>query len=153
MHGQRKLTHPCRGIKNRERGADVAKQQQETAKERRRHVRVDSANGVRYRILAEKVFKESEDKRPHSASDKNISGGGILIETDEDVPMGALIGLEVKLKKVEFPLFVVGEVVRKEGPDENGKYGVGVKFVRVSENDTLEIFNYMVEKVMKEVEG
>lgn len=116
-------------------------------------MRVESGNGVRYRLLAEKVFKESGDKRPRSATDKNISGGGILIETEEDVPMGALLGLEVKLKKVEYPLFVVGEVVRKEGPDENGMYGVGVKFIRVSENDTLEIFNYMVERVMKEVEG
>lgn len=116
-------------------------------------MRVASQNGVRYRLLAEKVFKESEDKRPRTASDKNISGGGILIETDEDVPMGALLGLEVKLRQVEFPLFVVGEVVRKEGPFENGKYGVGIKFVRISENDTLEIFNYMVEKVMKEVES
>lgn len=131
----------------------MAKEQQDTAKERRRHVRVTSGNGVRYRVLAEKVFKESEDKRPRDAKDKNISGGGILIETEEDVPMGALIGLEVKLRQVEFPLFVVGEVVRKEGPYDNGLFGVGIKFLRISENDTLEIFNYMVEKVMKEVES
>ncbi len=127
---------------------------EEKAKERRRHVRVSSGYGVRYALLTEKVFKKDErGKEARKAKDKNISGGGIFIETDEELPIGALLGLEICLNKLKFPLFVVGEVMRIDGPDEKGKFGIGVKFLRISDNDTLEIFNYMVEKVVRESES
>lgn len=126
---------------------------EEKAKERRRHVRVPSGLGMRYMVLPEKTFKEIPDKHARHAKDKNISGGGIFIETDENIPVGALIGLEISLQKSRSPVFAVGEVVRNEGSGKGGKYGIGIKFLRLSDNDTLDIFNYMVENVMHEIQS
>lgn len=122
------------------------------AKERRRHVRVPSGCGMRYMALPEKMLKEIPEKHARHAKDKNISGGGIFIEADEDIPVGTLIGLEISLQKAQSTVFSVGEVVRNEGPDAKGKYGIGVKFLRMSDSDTLEVFNYMVENVMHDVQ-
>lgn len=118
-------------------------------KERRKFVRVKSDEEVKYKIVSTDSLSSIEEKiLIMEAKSIDIGGGGISIETDEEICPGTFLALEIKFKKISHPIFVLGEVVWCKKIGE--KYSLGIKFIRIAENDHYKIFEQILEKIIKE---
>ena len=89
--------------------------------------RVDAVLAVRYAV-------GKKARATVNGITKNISTGGILIETSEKLLIEAFIGLEIELPNQQKPLVANGKVAwTKEGSktDQTGKrvFDTGIRFV------------------------
>jgi c-di-GMP-binding flagellar brake protein YcgR len=91
---------------------------------------------------------------------KDVSGGGMLIESKEAYEMGTILQLEINLEgwykhrssffkstteKANEPLTVIGEVVRIEKFDDN-TYDIGIRFTNVYDDDHTSLIKYINSK-------
>jgi len=101
---------------------------------------------------AEVAFQELSFEKESEAIQtkyKNVSGGGLLIASKHECPLGTLIKLEIRVPgfvnyavRASTPtqpyeqkaLVAVGQVVRVESL-ENGEFELGVKFLNVYPDD------------------
>ena len=80
----------------------------------------------------------------------DVGGGGILFQADDDLPVGSVLHLEIKLAgwlrhhpqargeelaSYEHPMIVVGEVVRALPLADGGPYEIAVQFTSVYRDD------------------
>ena len=99
--------------------------------ERRRDIRIDKTLSVRYTV----------EKKPRLAINsvtKNISTGGMLLETCEKLMVETLLGLEIEIPNYRKAIAADGKVVWvKENPqvDQAGKrvFNTGIKFVNMKD--------------------
>lgn len=124
--------------------------------EKRKHVRVPSKGKAAYVLLEEaKDLKDLKDiSRLYdvkSATTVNVSGGGVFLQTSEELPSGTLLAFQFQPSGEEKAFFAVGEVVWTE-KNETG-FGSGVQFVRILENDHYGLFDYVVQKVFETLES
>lgn len=87
---------------------------------------------------------------------KDVSGGGLLVHSTGEVPLGTLLKLEIRLPgwgrhQGHFgavadldlrPLVAVGEVVRLEALEEEG-FELGVKFLNVYPDDLAALLKFI----------
>lgn len=119
-------------------------------KERRKFVRIKSSDEIKYKIVMNEALVDSLSKENVIKSGKSvdIGGGGICIETTEEVKEGTILAIEVKIKELPHPIFALGEVAWIKKIKD--KFSVGIKFIRVAENDHYKVFNYVIDKIIKE---
>lgn len=115
-------------------GRKQRKEDHETAlstEERRRHRRFFEEVRVRYRDL--------EGVEPSAwGRTKDLSLGGLCLETAEPVPLGAHLALEVHIARETSPILALGRVVRVvELPEEEGT--VGIEFLWIGEEDRVNL--------------
>ena len=69
----------------------------------------------------------------------NVSGGGAMLVTDEDLKPGDKVSLSILLKSTESAVKIIGEVVRIESEHvQDNKKRVAVKFVEIhTESDDI----------------
>lgn len=80
---------------------------------------------------------------------KDVSGGGLLLTSSQELPLGTLIKLEIRVpglakhmthsfesiqNLMQKPLVAVGQIVRIEALDD-GQYDLGIKFLNVYPDD------------------
>jgi len=106
--------------------------------ERRRYVRVDAKVIAWYRTEA--VPTGGSDAL--GALTKNLSAGGVLFETDEAIPVGAHLDVEMKLPGSPKIRKSVGRVARLEALG-GGRYDVGIAFERIPDEDKEAIETYV----------
>jgi len=110
-----------------------------TGSERRQWPRVPLDDEVEFSVPA------GRPEQPLKSKSKvdNISVGGLLFETDEDVPVGTVLRLEIHVpdchnprrsKAVLGPIKTLGTVVRTE-ETEDGGHRIGVCFMNLSDRD------------------
>ncbi|MEW5945233.1 MAG: response regulator [bacterium] len=92
------------------------------------------------------------------ATIKNISGGGVCLLTDREIPAGATVVLEFALPGDTTSIVAEAEVVWRDemsAPTEH-KYQMGMKFVKIDAGKKSEITSFVVRylrsKVSKEIE-
>ena len=87
---------------------------------------------------------------------KDVSGGGLLLSTAKEYPLGTLLKLEVRIPgwgrfqntfgpaadKDGRPLVAVGQVVRVEQMDPGG-YELGIKFLNVYPDDWAALLKFI----------
>ena len=87
---------------------------------------------------------------------KDVSGGGLLLSTAKEYPLGTLLKLEVRIPgwgrfqnsfgpvadKEARPLVAVGQVVRVEQMDPGG-YELGIKFLNVYPDDWAALLKFI----------
>jgi c-di-GMP-binding flagellar brake protein YcgR len=101
--------------------------------ERRREVRLLSANLINYSELSEDRLLPSQEaifKTLGTARTQDLSAGGCRMLCFEPLPAGA--HLELKLQLGDMVIECVGRVVRSD-EDESGQHSVGVEFEDLSE--------------------
>jgi len=101
-----------------------------------------------------------DDQVEMESTMKDVSGGGILFESDTLIELGTILQVEVNLEgwyrhrssffkstkeKVNEPLTVIGEVVRVEKFDDE-TYDIGVKFTNVYDDDLKSLLKYINSK-------
>jgi len=110
-------------------------------KERRRFYRYQIRNSLRYRRIAS-VGSLEEPFR--SAFSKNISQGGVLLESPLAIELDTELELHLKSTTLDKEQRITGKVVRFQqinSPDLHGKkYDIGVRFLNEGEEEKLRIF-------------
>jgi len=100
-----------------------------TPQQKRRHVRLDIFSPVAFHVL---VVEKDYRVRSHPAKKAgillNLSGGGALISSTDEVHGGDLVLMKFDIKGLETMSDVVGKVKRTE-QCEDGEYLIGVEFV------------------------
>ena len=87
--------------------------------------------------ITAKVSKVEQDNEDFYFT-KDLSVGGLFLVTEEDIPIGTEICLELAIAGVKNLLKVKGKVVRKE--EKDGKIvGFGVQFVDVDSESSEDI--------------
>ena len=77
-----------------------------------------------YRTISPRELK----RNPYSTYTVNISGGGICFETDEEIPKGTMLALELKSKIFPSPIICLAEAVWCKKKEKEAKYDVGAEF-------------------------
>ncbi len=80
---------------------------------------------------------------------KDVSEGGLFVETDTMIPAGTDLSLEFTLPDAEKPVTASGKVVRAVTPEEKGagkNAGLGIRFSSVSPADSERIKQYVENK-------
>jgi len=104
-------------------------------KQKRRHVRLDIFSPVAFHLLI-----VEKDHRVRSHPDKkaglllNLSGGGALISSTDNVQSDDLVLMRFDIKGLETLSDVVGKVKRVE-QCEDGEYLVGIEFLTADQID------------------
>mgnify|MGYP001284637754 CR=1 FL=1 len=105
--------------------------------ERRKAVRLNAKLDIHFSL--QNAYKKSETK--------NISIQGLLFESDNILPVGSYLTLQVDLPKefTPYPVVVICEVVRVKQL-ENKKFDIGARIVKVPEEDLAAIMKYARSK-------
>lgn len=106
--------------------------------QRRKFVRVPLFCPLKYHVITE---KEDSEEKPGSIMD--LSGGGLLFESQENLPPQTLIAIETKIgtNEIEIP----GLVIRSEKEDEKNVYRISVQFQDISERTRDKIIRYVFQ--------
>ena len=121
------------------------------SQERRQYRRVPLEASVSFQELS---FHKGEE--PAQSSYRDVSGGGLLLESSRAYPLGTLLKLEIRVPgwgrfQNHFgpvqeadgrPLVALGTVVRLEQLDD-GSYELGIKFQNVYPDDLAALMKFV----------
>lgn len=110
----------------------------------RRWIRLESRAPAHYRIDSEDTFR--------AGLIKDISEGGIKLETDRQVPLGTILWLVIQLPLHIKSLKTKAEVVSTRGIEANGSCEIGVRFLDIRERTRSRIASY-IDEITGDVEG
>lgn len=121
--------------------------------ERRKYQRLESPLFIFSRLEGDNSFKLSK------ALSKNVSGGGLMFETEDAVHVGSILYLEVYLQSgpnedMIYSIYAQAKVVwvnRKENVSmdlKSIKYQIGLEFIEIKTEDRERIIEY-VERIRK----
>ena len=128
-----------------------------TRSERRKYVRLQPKEAISVRF---KVVTQTEGEKTassHRAKTKDVSGGGMFLEISLLKPTlleGVLRGthnlfLEIDVPTLSHPLKALAKVVWVEGKASD-KYGVGVSFLSINEEDRDNLMEYIIKGCLQE---
>lgn len=92
--------------------------------DKRKFPRLGEIWNVDYRIITTEEFQ----KNPIGGLTVNISGGGICFESDEDIPKGAMLALEMKSEIFPSPIIALARTVWCKKEKKKDKFEVGAEF-------------------------
>ncbi|OGW30404.1 MAG: hypothetical protein A2X54_01120 [Nitrospirae bacterium GWF2_44_13] len=113
--------------------------------------------------LTDNIFILGALKANHAdefkAFTRDISGGGLMFETDRDIPAGSELELEIYQpsnsgKRIIFSVHVIAKVawtraIEKDAFEEGeNRYQVGVEFSEIKEEDRQRIVNFVNGHIM-----
>ncbi|MCQ9208341.1 MAG: PilZ domain-containing protein [Omnitrophica bacterium] len=119
--------------------------------EKRRYVRIDLATKVNFRIKGKD--KKETSLVPASAISNNISVEGICFRSEQQLPPGTKLELQVVLPSEKEPLILSGKVkwshpTQGTGEDK-GKFDVGVQLYIFGNSDENRYLRYVSERMME----
>ncbi len=100
--------------------------------DKRRFPRLDEKWELDYRTITSEEFKDD----PISGFTVNISGGGICFETEEEMPKGTMLALELKSAAFPSPIIALAKVVWCKKERKKDTYEVGSEFWWVGWKDS-----------------
>ena len=121
------------------------------SQERRQYRRIPLEATVSFQELS-----FHKDEAPTQSSYRDVSGGGLLLESTRPYPLGTLLKLEIRVpgwgrfqshfgpvqEADSRPLVALGTVVRLEQLDEGG-YELGIKFQNVYPDDLAALMKFV----------
>ena len=128
------------------------------SQERRQYRRIPLEASVSFQELS---FHKGEE--PAQASYRDVSGGGLLLESPRSYPLGTLLKLEIHVPGLgrfqnhfgpvqdleARPLVALGTVVRIEQLDEGG-FELGIKFQNVYPDDLAALMKFVAASPVTE---
>lgn len=105
-------------------------------KDKREYLRLSEIWNLNYKIIALEDIKKSNI----SSLTVNIGGGGVRFETDEEIPAGAMLVLDLKSKHFPSPIIAIAKSIWCKKAKKKDKFDVGVQFwwTGWKENDSKE---------------
>jgi len=119
--------------------------------ERRTFVRIPFWFVARYKAVKGPAKAETTAGRPNGAQGKefkdaygkNISAGGILIETEEFFPVSTVLEIELDIPSLPESIIVRGRVVRSYEIEKDKLYDNGIQFEAVDDRYKKTIGNFI----------
>lgn len=123
-------------------------------KERRKFSRIDKCSLIEFRKLEN--FPAEEDYS--NSSIKNLSGNGLLFESDRKFDIGTALHLKISLigrdkeksgfnmedpVSVIHPVSIICRVVRVEELEKNHLYDIGIRFINFYEDDAAGFIDFL----------
>ncbi len=119
--------------------------------ERRQYQRIPMGATVGFQEI---TFSKAAD--PAQSAYRDVSGGGLLLSSPREIPLGTLLKLELRvpgwgkhqshsgpIQELDLrPLLAVGQVVRVEAL-ENSQFELGIKFLNVYPEDMTALLKYI----------
>ncbi|MBW2148277.1 MAG: diguanylate cyclase [Deltaproteobacteria bacterium] len=110
--------------------------------DRRQFVRIDFICPIRYQVV-EPTFNTTD-----SADTRNLSMGGLLFAVQQQIPLHAIVEVQVRVPESDHTVSFFGEVVRVEnGVVPDGPYLVGLSFLQFEGEGQNFIIEYVKEKL------
>lgn len=112
--------------------------------ERRVYPRLKAGTHLVYRL-----FKSPQDllRRGFSpeqiSTTKNLSAGGLLFDSDEQLPVGSFLELKIELPDEKKPIECLARILRVEEIEANRVYGVAVRFLSITGADRARLSKYV----------
>lgn len=113
--------------------------------EKRKHPRIAFPMAVKFRMMDHTGAAATALYMTGNA--KNLNQEGILINTNEDIPVGADIEIKLNLYGIENPIIVFGSVIRKEKDTIEKTYSMGVLFKKVETLDKAELVTFIKKNI------
>ncbi|MBU0479181.1 PilZ domain-containing protein [bacterium] len=109
--------------------------------ERSRH---DVRFSISIPIEYEKVYNPAREKTIKKTTARDLSGGGIQFETDEDIPKGIKLSLRIKMPNLG-KFFTVNAEVTHSKKISSDVYDIGAKFLNISQEakEAMNMFYYI----------
>jgi len=92
--------------------------------DKRKYPRLGKIWNVDYRIIRSEEFQAN----PLRSFTLNISGGGLCFETDEEIPEGTMLALELKSTIFPSSIIALAKTIWCKKESEKNKYEVGAEF-------------------------
>ena len=105
----------------------------------RQYWRFESAIWVRYRTIPREEMAGKLKTKKGYAMTANISGGGMLLAMQEELPIGAILELEIDVPTLPETILALGKVVHAQA-------GQGVVFILIEESDRNVLVKYIFEQ-------
>jgi len=113
----------------------MVEQKKDPGKAARKEIRIYSQLPMNYQV----VFSDGRQGDPVSTLTKDISGGGVLFESSEVLPVNAKVKLTLSLPGVERNIEAISKIMRAEEIEFKKQYNIGVVFTDIKEEDRKEI--------------
>lgn len=113
-------------------------------KERRKYSRLNSFHLLKYRLVSE------PQKEPVLATIRDISGGGIRILTEEEIPKSSILQVYINFPQFPQPVPSVAKVVWSRRLKSVKKYESGLEFMEIDEGLRHDMMG-RIESVNKKV--
>jgi c-di-GMP-binding flagellar brake protein YcgR len=108
---------------------------------RRRYVRVDVSTTVHYSLEGEEASKVG-----HTS---DLGGGGIRLETVEDLPLGTVLLLRFPIPGGAREIVVRGRIVLSFYDAESKQFFHGIAFTHIDPRDQEEIIRYVASEIQR----
>ncbi len=113
--------------------------------QRRKYVRVPINKETSCYLIGIKG-RQVESDRPFASIIKDISGGGVLLNSKMSLPINTVLFFELQLIRDSFLLTV--EVLREMENNKDGTNDFGCQFIGISDTDRQKIVDYCNKKHM-----
>jgi c-di-GMP-binding flagellar brake protein YcgR len=108
---------------------------------RRRYVRVAVETTISY--------TRDGDPEPKVGHSSDLGGGGIRLQTDEDLPLGTVLLLRFPLPGIDRDVVVRGRIVLSFYNAEGKRFFHGIAFTQIDPRDQEEIIRYVATEVQR----
>lgn len=113
--------------------------------ERRIYPRVKVGIGVRYKLCKKEEISVFQEGRT-----KDISEGGIFLESRDKMQVGDKLELKLRLPLTAHFIIVTGKVMWSKDAQKEQCYHCGISFVDIDPNDRKLIGKYIAEQQLKD---
>ncbi|WP_192929581.1 flagellar brake protein [Alkaliphilus serpentinus] len=114
--------------------------------QRRRYIRVPIDIGVQCFILGINDQK-IETNKYISAIAKDISGGGVLINSSVSLPIGTVVVFEINLDGIS--LILTAKVLRNEENQTDATRDMGCEFIGLDDSNLMQLINFASKQQLK----
>ena len=111
---------------------------------------IDRRKSIRYRVALHLhlIFNDLDELR--EVYSRDVSEGGIFVKTDQPFPVGSMVQLKICLVHQDLTYVEAeGEVVHVTKPGMDVEAGMGVRFLKVSEEGKKFLKEYVTKKFPK----
>lgn len=115
------------------------------SQEQRNYRRLPENVDIRFRIISLGDNPGDYIDLRGGGHSENISMGGMLFESNEMIPVGSFLEVQVNVSELEYPIYLRGRVVRLEEIVEHRKYDIGIQFTQYFEKDKEFLQNHLKE--------
>lgn len=111
--------------------------------EKRRYIRTDTSIPMTLRL------REGKDAREIQSITRNISATGMMIELQEQLPIGTEIKIDLSTPDSANPVHCSGKVVWSAPISEGGRYNSGIAFSNIEEDNKNTFLKFLCDTIYK----
>ncbi len=113
--------------------------------DKRQYIRLKAYHLARYRVLTE----ENASSAPSViATIRDIGAGGVCLRTDESLPLGGLLELNINFPNVATSVFALARIVWVRQLRKAKRFEIGAQFIRIEDSVRL-IIDDQIRTVFK----